>query len=102
MAMNRFADWTQEEFEKMLTTKYSPSSHPMARLEVQAQANPESMDWRDKGAVTPVKDQGGCGSCWAFSATESVESHYKLAGGKLLVLAPQTYVNCVKNPEDCG
>jgi cathepsin L len=45
---------------------------------------------------------GGCGSCWAFSATETVESHYQIASGKLLTLAPQTFVNCVKNPQHCG
>ena len=45
---------------------------------------------------------GGCGSCWAFSATETVESRYQIASGKLLTLAPQTYVNCVKNPNHCG
>ena len=45
---------------------------------------------------------GYCGSCWAFSATESVESHYQIASGKLLTLAPQTYVDCVKNPHHCG
>merc|ERR1712232_283943 len=48
------------------------------------------------------KNQGGCGSCWAFSATETVESAYAIASGKLLELAPQTYVNCVKNPNKCG
>merc|ERR1719230_2001748 len=47
-------------------------------------------------------NQGGCGSCWAFSATETVESAYAIASGKLLQLAPQTYVNCVKNPDGCG
>merc|ERR1711865_886700 len=55
-----------------------------------------------EGVVTDVKNQGGCGSCWAFSATETVESHYAIASGKLLKLAPQTYVNCVKNPNKCG
>ena len=54
------------------------------------------------GAVTPVKNQGGCGSCWAFSATESVESHYQIASGNLVKLAPQAYVNCVENPKHCG
>merc|ERR1712129_288348 len=66
------------------------------------QSNPESIDWRSKNKVTPVKNQGGCGSCWAFAATETVESHYAIATGKLIELAPQAMVNCVKNPDDCG
>merc|ERR1711879_312967 len=48
------------------------------------------------------KNQGGCGSCWAFASTETMESHYAIASGKLVVLAPQGYVNCVKNPHKCG
>merc|ERR1711988_1089511 len=64
--------------------------------------NPESVDWRKQGKVTPVKNQGGCGSCWAFSATETVESAYAIATGKLIELAPQTYVNCVENADQCG
>merc|ERR1740130_1982705 len=50
----------------------------------------------------PVKNQGQCGSCWTFASTETVESRYFVASGKLLVLSPQTYVNCVKNPNQCG
>merc|ERR1711906_5235 len=63
---------------------------------------PAKIDWSELGATSPVKNQGGCGSCWAFSATETVESHYQIATGKSVVLAPQTYVNCVKNPQSCG
>merc|ERR1712100_456197 len=82
----------------------SPSEHQVVNLGAQkTKANPTSIDWREKGAVTKVKNQGGCGSCWAFSATETVESAYAIAsGGKLVELAPQTYVNCVKNPNKCG
>jgi len=53
-----------------------------------------SIDWREKGAVTPVKNQGQCGSCWAFSATEQIESDYFLTYGELKVLAPQQIVSC--------
>jgi len=100
--MNHLADMTDEEFAALRSTKYSPSQHQVVRLESPAGGNPDSVDWRTKGAVTPVKNQGGCGSCWAFSATETVESAYQIATGKLLKLAPQTYVNCVKNPQSCG
>ena len=93
------APWWQ--FAKLRSTKHRPSDFPVLSLP-RLEANPASLDWRTKGAVSPVKNQGGCGSCWAFSATESVESHYQIASGKLLELAPQTYVNCVKNPNGCG
>lgn len=101
MAVNKFADWSQEEFARLLAAKRGhPSKHPVVHLP--ASPNLEAMDWRTKGAVTEVKDQGGCGSCWAFAAAESVESHYQIASGKLLTLAPQTYVDCVENPDACG
>jgi len=101
-AMNHLADMTNEEFAALRSTKYSPSDHPVVRLAPPEGGNPDSVDWREKGAVTEVKNQGACGSCWAFSATEAVESAYQIATGKLLTLAPQTYVNCVKNPNACG
>merc|ERR1712232_1299705 len=93
---------TTEEYAALRSAKYSPSMHPIVELAAPAGGNPESVDWREKGAVTEVKNQGGCGYCWAFSATETMESAYQVATGKLLVLAPQTYVNFVKNPNSCG
>lgn len=70
--------------------------------------NADSLDWRDSGVVTPVKNQESCGSCWAFSATETVESGLAMAslakGGNptLVELAPQQLVDCAPNPQDCG
>ena len=69
---------------------------------VDVAALPASVDWRTKGVVSPTKNQGGCGSCWAFSATEVMESAVAIASGKLLVLAPQQLVSCAPNPNDCG
>jgi len=101
-AMNHLADWTDEEFQTLRSKKYSPSQHPVVDLTDKSKANPDSIDWREKGAVTPVKNQGACGSCWAFAATETMESMYQIATGKQIELSPQTYVNCVKNPNQCG
>lgn len=63
---------------------------------------PNDIDWRTKGVVTPVKNQGGCGSCWAFAATETIESGLAIATGKLLTLSEQNMVSCTKNPRHCG
>jgi cathepsin L len=63
---------------------------------------PPHLDWRMRGVVTAVKNQGGCGSCWAFAATEAVESAFAVASGRLEVLSPQQVLECTPNPSECG
>jgi cathepsin L len=65
---------------------------------------PKTVDWRthDPPVTTPVKNQGHCGSCWAFAATSVLESHTALATDKLFVLSPQELVSCAPNPNECG
>jgi C1A family cysteine protease len=64
---------------------------------------PDSIDWSAKGATTPVKDQGACGSCWAFSTTEGVESAVFMATGKLPAqLSTQELVSCEKQDDGCN
>lgn len=57
-------------------------------------AAPRALDWTTKGATTSVKDQGDCGSCWAYSVTEGVESGLFMATGKLVELSPQQIIDC--------
>jgi len=63
---------------------------------------PDRVDWREKKIVTPVKDQGGCGSCWAFAAVETIESMLIQATGKTVLLSTQNMVSCTPNPQHCG
>jgi len=63
---------------------------------------PVSVDWRDKGVISAVKDQGNCGSCWTFATVEATESAYALATGKLHVLSEQQILDCTPNPNHCG
>mmetsp|Transcript_10829 Transcript_10829/g.20275 ORF Transcript_10829/g.20275 Transcript_10829/m.20275 type:complete len:353 (+) Transcript_10829:50-1108(+) len=61
-----------------------------------------AVDWREKDAVTKVKDQGNCGSCWAFSTTEEIESAVFMATGKLETLSTQQIISCDKKDDGCN
>ena len=63
---------------------------------------PTSVDWRSAGIMTAVKDQGGCGSCWANASTAAIESHAAIASGQLFDLSIQQMAACAPNPDDCG
>lgn len=63
---------------------------------------PSSVDWRERGVVSPVKDQGGCGSCWAFASAAALESHIAVETETLFSLSTQELVSCVTNPRHCG
>ncbi len=94
---NHMSDYTDEEYHKMmgLDQDILPESQ-LFPFRAQEGANSSPIDWRTLGKVTPVKDQGQCGSCWAFSATESTESAWMIAGNDEVIMAPQELVDCAK------
>eukprot|EP01038_Epipyxis_sp_PR26KG_P006727 gene6727-9220_t len=66
------------------------------------EALPVKVDWRESGIVSAVKDQGYCGSCWAFASTATIESHVAKASGLLFDLSVQQMAMCAPNPDSCG
>lgn len=98
VALNKFSDMTLEEvkikyfgYKKM--GGYGSESN-IKYLEVNQASD---VDWSKKGKVTPVKDQGQCGSCWAFSTTGSLEGVQAIATGNLISFSEQYLVDCAKN-----
>ena len=95
MAVNQFADLTEEEFgARYLSSSYRPHKRSLRGYLENSSTLPTSVDWTVKGAVSPVKDQAQCGSCWAFSTTGSVESAWFLSNGTVPELSEQQLVDC--------
>lgn len=103
--VTQFADLSPEEFSVYLGYKSelrNPNlkKMPMAKIP-DVELDPQ-FDWRQKGVVSEVKNQGQCGSCWAFSVTGNVEGQYALKYGKLLEFSEQELVDCDKTDSGCN
>jgi len=101
LAINEFADLTQAEFAALYTSPMKPREQTNI-AEYDASDLPASIDWREKGAVNDVKNQGQCGSCWAFSAVAAMEGLYFNHNNELKSFSEQQLVDCSKTGGNAG
>jgi C1A family cysteine protease len=96
LGVNQFTDMTNEEFKSYVNKYQQPTvgSFGCQPFSSNAANAPASVDWVAKGAVNPVRDQGQCGSCWAFATTANAESAWAISTGNLLDLSEQYLVSC--------
>uniref|UniRef100_A0A2P2KWT8 Uncharacterized protein n=1 Tax=Rhizophora mucronata TaxID=61149 RepID=A0A2P2KWT8_RHIMU len=99
VGLNRFADMTNEEYRSTYLGARVPDKKRLSRSTDRyaprvGDSLPDSIDWRTKGAVSAVKDQGSCGSCWAFSAVAAVEGINAIVTGDMIMLSEQELVDC--------
>jgi len=105
MTVNGFADLMEDEFVAqytgLLATPPSLSDVNLGTL-LEAASLDDEVDWVKNGVVNPIKNQGQCGSCWAFSTVGTLESAYKISTGKLYSLAEQQLVDCDRSDDGCS
>ncbi|KAJ3598293.1 hypothetical protein NHX12_001804 [Muraenolepis orangiensis] len=105
LGMNHLGDMTSEEVSMKMMGLLVPVNRDQtftAAFDDLQGMLPKSIDYRKKGMVTPVKDQGTCGSCWAFSSAGALEGQLAKTTGTLRDLSPQNLVDCVTENSGCG
>jgi len=106
LGFNQFTDLTQDEYRVAAGLGYKPSAQRMGSLPnlgvhtYNGEPLADTVDWTTQGAVTKVKDQGQCGSCWAFSTTGGLEGAWQISSGSLKSMSEQQFVDCDKNGSD--
>jgi KDEL-tailed cysteine endopeptidase len=94
LGINQFADLTEAEFREQFSRPLQVGSYGCKSYSSGASSAPASIDWRQKGAVTSVKDQQQCGSCWTFATSACAEGAWAISTGKLIDLSEQELVDC--------
>jgi cathepsin L len=96
LAVNHMADLTNQEYRKIYLGLKVPANyvHVAGPKTTTVTAPPDTWDWRTKGAVTPIKNQEQCGSCWAFSTTGSTEGCHQISTKNLVSLSEQNIMDC--------
>jgi cathepsin L len=97
LGLNNLADLSNDEYRTLYLGTKIDGSILLANAEPYVASDApvaDTVDWRTKNVVTPIKDQGQCGSCWAFSSTGSIEGAYALSKGKLVSLSEQNLMDC--------
>lgn len=110
LAMNKYGDLLPHEFTRTMNGYRADMRNSTTRRQLLGATflapehftTPTEVDWRSKGLVTPVKDQGQCGSCWSFSATGALEGQHMRKLGKLIPLSEQNLIDCSKEEGNEG
>ena len=102
LEVNQYSDWTEAEYQKLLGYKPAPRNREATIVKYSPYELPTTVDWISAGAVTPVKNQGSCGSCWTFSTTGSIEGANFIASGVLSAFSEQQLVDCDTQNNGCG
>lgn len=100
--ITKFMDLSRDEFRAKYTGLIPTTDEIKKRVphkshNVNSTLAASSIDWRTKGAVTPIKNQGQCGSCWAFSTTGAIEGAWKAAGNPIISISEEELVQCDKS-----